>query len=89
MKNNTYRQKLYSVEEIKELINVIADNDDLVLYTPEDIQRIFSLESIEGARRLMNTPGFPLMRIGRNLRVTKGELKRFIKQNKNTKINLI
>ena len=53
----------------------------LVIYDSEDVQRIFKLQSISSARRLMNHPAFPLMRIGRALLVTEDNLKKFIKDN--------
>lgn len=68
---------------MKEKLNKVqcANSDDyLTLYTAEDVQKIFALESISSARRLMNSPGFPVMRIGRSLRVTKGNLVNYIKQ---------
>lgn len=64
-------------------------NDLLVLYTAKDIQQIFKLDSISSARRLMNHPSFPAMKIGRSLRVTKYDLVRFIESNHNSYIDLI
>lgn len=60
----------------------------LVIYDSEDIQRIFKLQSISSARRLMNHPAFPLMRIGRALLVTEDNLKKFIKDNGTSFIDL-
>lgn len=80
------KQKLYNVDEIKELMNLIIGDDYLTIYTAKDVQRIFSLESISGARKLMNRPGFPAMRIGRSLRVTKGNLIEYIKQHETANV---
>lgn len=55
--------------------------DELVIYTAKDVQEIFHLNSIQTARRLMNNPSFPLMRVGRKMLVTKENLEKFIKQN--------
>lgn len=63
-----------------------SDDDYLVLYTAKDIQKIFSLESISGARKLMKAPGFPSMKIGRTLLVTKGNLVEFIRQHETSKV---
>ena len=60
----------------------------LVIYDSEDVQRIFKLQSISSARRLMNHPAFPLMRIGRALLVTEDNLKQFIKDNGTSFIDL-
>ena len=60
----------------------------LVMYGPEDVQRIFKLQSISSARRLMNHPAFPLMRVGRALLVTEDNLKRFIRDNATSFIDL-
>ena len=60
----------------------------LVIYDSEDVQRIFKLQSISSARRLMNHPAFPLMRIGRALLVTEDNLKKFIKDNGTSFIDL-
>ena len=66
---------------MKEKFNKAQCADDyLTLYTAEDVKEIFSLESISSARRLMNSPGFPAMKVGRSLRVTKGNLVNYIKQ---------
>lgn len=80
------KQKLYNVNEIKQLMGLIVGDDYLTIYTAQDIQKIFSLESLSAARKLMNRPGFPAMRIGRSLRVTKGNLIEYIKQNDRSKI---
>lgn len=60
--------------------------DYLTFYTSKDIQRIFALESLTSARRLMNSPGFPSMRVGRGLRVTRHNLLKYISQNEKSKI---
>lgn len=65
---------------------VKTDMDYLILYDAKDIQEIFALESISGARKLMNSPGFPVMKVGRKLLVTKGNLVEFIKQHETSKI---
>lgn len=61
-------------------------NDYLMIYTAKDIQKIFSLESLASARRLMNSPGFPSMKVGRGLRVTRHNLLKYISQNERSKI---
>lgn len=66
-----------------------SHNDSLVLYTAEDIQKIFKLKSIAAARKLMNHPAFPTMRIGKALRVTEKNLIRFIEANQNSYIDLL
>lgn len=64
------------------------ENITLVIYNAEDIQRIFKMKSISSARRLMNHPAFPLMRVGRALLVTEDNLKRFIRDNGTSFIDL-
>lgn len=82
MKNNNYAEKkLYSTDEIKELVKVLVNDETLTVYTAEDVQKIFGLGSIDTAYRLMRSPAFPSMRIGKALRVTKGNLIKFIDAN--------
>lgn len=66
-----------------------SHDDSLILYTAKDVQKIFKLDSISSARKLMNHPAFPSMRIGRSLRVTKKDLVRFVEANHNSYIDLI
>lgn len=73
-----------TAEDIKNIVKKILDEDALTLFTPEDIRDIFKLSSTSTARKLMNQPSFPLMRIGRRMRVTKENLIRFIKDNGTT-----
>lgn len=73
-----------TAEDIKTIVKKILDEDTLTLFTPEDIRDIFKLSSTSTARKLMNQPSFPLMRIGRRMRVTKENLIKFIKDNGTT-----
>ena len=82
------RQNLYTVEEVKSVLSKFADDDNLVLYDANDIQKIFSLGSISTARKLMNTPAFPSMRVGRKLLITKGNLKKYIATYSQDKIDI-
>ncbi|MGF6374992.1 hypothetical protein M2140_000026 [Clostridiales Family XIII bacterium PM5-7] len=87
-KNDASKQKLYSVEEVKELINMITDHDALTIYTASDIRRIFSFASNDSAYRLMKHPAFPLMRIGKKMYVTKKNLIKFISDNSKGTVDL-
>lgn len=86
MEKSYVKQKLYNVDEVKQVLSLVTGEDYLTIYTAKDVQRIFSLESLSSARRLMNRPGFPAMRVGRALRVTRGNLIEYIKQNERSKI---
>lgn len=52
-----------------------------VLYTPKDIQRIFSCGR-KKSYEIMHTPGFPLFRVDSSLYVEKKELEKWIYRNK-------
>ena len=80
------KQKLYNVDDVKQLMSLMIGDDYLTIYTAKDVQQIFSLESLSSARRLMNRPGFPAMKVGRSLRVTKGNLIEYIKQHEKSAI---
>lgn len=58
------------------------------LYDVKQIKDIFHLESLSSARRLMNHPAFPSLRIGRKLLVTEWELMTFLEANSEGYIDL-
>ncbi len=82
-------ERLFSAEEVRQLLNDLTDQSDLKLYTPAEVQEIFGFKSIDSAYRLMNHPSFPLMKVGKNMRVTKENLKEFIKKNSEEDIKLL
>ena len=61
------------------VVSSIADEQDLVLYTIEDIQRIFKIGRNK-ALALMNSAGFPAFRINRKLYVSKKKLEIWIEK---------
>lgn len=61
--------------------NNTYDTRKPVLYDAAQIQEIFHLDSISSARRLMNHPAFPSMRVGRKLLVLDWELNKFLAAN--------
>lgn len=82
------KEKLYTADEIKELVSLLVDDKNLTIYGAEDVKDIFKLGSIDSAYRLMKNPAFPSMKIGKHLRVTKGNLIRFIEANSTGTIEL-
>ncbi len=82
------KQKMYNVEELREVVSLFLDEDALTIYGAEDVQRIFKLGSIDSAYKLMKHPAFPLMRIGKQMKVTKGNLVKFIEANSTSDIEL-
>ena len=59
----------------------IESKEEVVLYTPKDIQRIFKC----GQRKsyeIMHSVGFPSFKIDSSLYVEKGELEKWIARNK-------
>ena len=58
----------------------IAENEEITMYTVKDIQRIFKCSQAH-AYELVNTSGFPQMRIGRKILIEKHLLKRWIDKN--------
>ena len=64
------------------------ENRKPVLYDAKQIQEMFHLESISSARRMMNHPAFPSMRVGRRLLVTDYQLAKFLKENDRSYIDL-
>lgn len=81
MKLKNTEKQLYSAEEIKDLVKVLVNDETLTVYGAADVQKILGLGSIDTAYRLMRSPAFPSMRIGKALRVTKGNLIKFIDAN--------
>ena len=61
--------------------NKIENSDDLVIYSPRDIENIFNM-SKNTAYALMHMNGFPSITIGRNLYVYKGDLIKWLEKNK-------
>lgn len=59
----------------------VVDKQDIVLYTIDDIKRIFKIGRNK-ALALMSSKGFPSFRINRKLYVLKDELEKWIRQNK-------
>ncbi len=58
----------------------MVDNDKTVLYTVDDIQKIFKLGRTK-AYQLMISDGFPSIRLNRRLYVQKEKLDAWINQN--------
>lgn len=57
-----------------------ATNEDMILYTVEDIQRIFSLGRTK-AYQLVSMRGFPAIRLNRKIYIPKEKLEDWIKKN--------
>lgn len=64
---------------------MINPNDDTVLYTAKDIQKIFRCGR-KKAYEIMHIPSFPSFRIDTSLYVEKGELEKWILHIKNKNI---
>lgn len=62
--------------EYKELL---AEEDDIVLYTIKDIQRIFHMGRTK-ASALIHSNGFPVVQINRRYFVEKKALEKWLKQ---------
>ena len=62
-------------------------NDNIIMYTVRDIQNIFQCGSSQ-AYSLVNTAGFPSIRIGRKILVEKKALEIWLDKNKSKKIVL-
>lgn len=56
----------------------LSTTDEVKLYTPKDIERIFSM-SHQQANLLMHSSGFPLVRINRRLYVEDSALRKWLK----------
>lgn len=61
-------------------------SDELVFYTPKDIQRIFKCGR-KKSYEIMNIKGFPSFRINTALYVEKQEFEKWVARNKNKNIN--
>lgn len=55
----------------------MVDNNDLILYTVDDIQRIFKIGRSK-AYQLLSSSGFPAIRLNKKLLVEKGTLEDWI-----------
>lgn len=62
-------------------------NDDIILYTPEDIQRIFMCGKNQ-AYQLIHSSGFPKLQINRKLYIPKDKLEKWISGNTGKKISV-
>lgn len=60
--------------------NMADYNDDIVLYNSKDIQRIFKCSKRQ-TYEILNTNGFPSMRIGHKFYVEKKALEKWLSQN--------
>lgn len=60
-------------------------DNNLILYTPKDIQRIFKCGR-KKSYEIMHITGFPSFRIDTSLYVEKNELEKWITRNKNRNI---
>ena len=59
--------------------------DEVVLYTPKDIERIFKCGQ-KKSYEIMHIPGFPSFKIDSSLYVEKSELEKWILRNKGKSI---
>lgn len=82
------KKTTYTADEVREIIEQLIDDDSLVMYSAEEVQKIFKFKSIDSARRLLNHPALTVMQIGKNKLVTKKELKRFIDFNAGAYVDL-
>lgn len=62
-------------------------NDDIILYTPQDIQRIFMCSKNQ-AYTIIHSSGFPKLQIGRKIYVPKDKLEKWINVNTGKKIKI-
>lgn len=60
-------------------------NDDIILYTPSDIQKIFMCGKNQ-AYQLIHSNGFPKIQINRKLYVPKDKLEKWINGNTGKKL---
>ncbi len=63
------------------------EKDDIRLLTVKDIQEMFQIKK-DLAYKLVNTKGFPKIKIGREIRVPKQALKEWIKSYTNSYFNI-
>lgn len=67
--------------EASELIAIIRKTDnELKIYHPEDIQRIFGWDNKNRVYELMNTSGFPSFRVNKELLVEKKSFEKWVNQ---------
>lgn len=57
-----------------------VDTSDIVLYTVEDIQKIFGIGRT-AAYQLVSAEGFPIIRINRRILIPKKKLEKWLDQN--------
>jgi len=62
-------------------MDVLLDEQELILYTIEDIQRIFKIGRTK-AYQLMCSSSFPMFKLNRTMYVSKSELEKWIAKNK-------
>ena len=65
----------------------IIDNNEIVLYTTKDIQRIFKV-GVSQSYYIMHAHGFPSFKINRTLYVEKSKLEHWIKSSTGREIML-
>ena len=58
----------------------MVDNDDIILYTVDDIQRIFKIGRSK-AYQLLSSSGFPTIRLNKKLLVEKEKLVDWLSKN--------
>lgn len=73
-------QTVKSVKKGCRIMENFFDKDDVVLYTINDIQRIFKLGRTK-AYQLVVSEGFPSIRLNRKIYVPKDKLQTWVKQN--------
>ena len=54
------------------------NNNEIILYTVEDIKKMFNIGQTS-AYALVNSPGFPSIKINRKILVPKNELEKWLK----------
>lgn len=63
----------------------ISKNNDIILYTPKDIQNIFMCGKNQ-AYSLIHSSGFPKIQIGRKIYIPKDKLEKWIEGNVGKKV---
>ena len=58
-------------------------------YTIEDIKNILQLNSKSTAYKLVNTPGFPKMKIGRSIRINPKKFEEYMEEHSEEEIILM
>ena len=77
VKNQEAELKMGNREIAAEQLYLIH-RDEIKLYTPDEVQKIFKLSRTQ-TYSLMNSDGFPTIRINRRMFVEDGELRAWIK----------